>query len=313
MVESTDLFLFLTINFAFILLVRRNSSIVKVRKSRGDYSSDDIPDLSLEQLRFYVKWTESDFNNISDIKKNIISLWKAVKSNFHTYRCIQSMSYLNPRAQEFSVYQNLLQHYRSKQSIKVADIGCCFGQDTRQLILDGIPPSSIYSIDIHDGYWKAGLDLFEDTLKPNGPISQVNTCFHDMTLPLYDINSIESNQTDIFFESFDFIILMAVLHTISIQQQNLLLNRIHKMLKSHQGIIMGSCVGANDPGKWYLTPDGKNERYLHSRSSLYDLMLQIGFTDIDITEREPQMNNCSIDIDHQVERKRIYLKFTAKA
>ena len=33
------------------------------------------------------------------------------------------------------------------------DIGCCLGQDTRQLILDGIPQSSIRATDITPQYW----------------------------------------------------------------------------------------------------------------------------------------------------------------
>jgi hypothetical protein len=33
------------------------------------------------------------------------------------------------------------------------DIGCCFGQDTRQLILDGVPANSITSTDLTPDYW----------------------------------------------------------------------------------------------------------------------------------------------------------------
>ena len=35
------------------------------------------------------------------------------------------------------------------------DVGCCFGQDTRRLELDGVPHSSIYSTDIISDYWWA--------------------------------------------------------------------------------------------------------------------------------------------------------------
>lgn len=35
------------------------------------------------------------------------------------------------------------------------DIGCCFGQDTRQMILNGIPQSSIKATDITPQYWSA--------------------------------------------------------------------------------------------------------------------------------------------------------------
>ena len=40
-------------------------------------------------------------------------------------------------------------------SALIQDLGCCFGQDTRQLILDGVPESSIRATDITPDYWSA--------------------------------------------------------------------------------------------------------------------------------------------------------------
>ena len=40
-------------------------------------------------------------------------------------------------------------------SALMQDLGCCFGQDTRQLILDGISESSISATDITPDYWFA--------------------------------------------------------------------------------------------------------------------------------------------------------------
>lgn len=35
------------------------------------------------------------------------------------------------------------------------DVGCCFGQESRKLILDGFPRANIIASDIIPGYWRA--------------------------------------------------------------------------------------------------------------------------------------------------------------
>ena len=307
-----ELFIFLASSVGSILWVRYQ--LKKEKKSRLHFNSDETPTITEEQLNFYIKWTQSENLHVDDIKKHIIDTWIIVKSKFHTYGCIQAMSYLNPRVKELSTYNKIIQHYEMEKSIKVADIGCCFGQDTRQLILDGIPSNSIYSIDFHDGYWNAGIMLFQD--KSEGPLSQVNTSFHDMTLPLNDKDSIESYHPQGFMETFDFIILQAVLHTISLPQQEALLYRAHKMLKSNnnQGVIMGVTVGSDQCGEWYLTPDGSNRRYLHSATSLKDLFHRTGFSNVQIIEKDSILGiNVKSFLQYDDDRKKLYFEFSATA
>ena len=42
------------------------------------------------------------------------------------------------------------------------DIGCCFGQDPRQLVADGAPSENIYGLDIEGPLIDIGYDLFMD-------------------------------------------------------------------------------------------------------------------------------------------------------
>ena len=42
------------------------------------------------------------------------------------------------------------------------DLGCCFGQDLRQLVADGAPSENIYGLDIEGPLIDLGFDLFVD-------------------------------------------------------------------------------------------------------------------------------------------------------
>ncbi|KAF8864557.1 hypothetical protein BDZ45DRAFT_737120 [Acephala macrosclerotiorum] len=48
------------------------------------------------------------------------------------------------------------------------DLGTCLGQDSRKLIHNGIPPSSVYGSDIFPGYESVGHALFNDTSTTRG-------------------------------------------------------------------------------------------------------------------------------------------------
>jgi ubiquinone/menaquinone biosynthesis C-methylase UbiE len=42
------------------------------------------------------------------------------------------------------------------------DLGCCFGQDLRQLAADGAPTTNMYASDLRGELWELGYDLFRD-------------------------------------------------------------------------------------------------------------------------------------------------------
>ena len=42
------------------------------------------------------------------------------------------------------------------------DLGCCFGQELRQLVVDGVPSEQLYRIDVDARFLDMGYDLFCD-------------------------------------------------------------------------------------------------------------------------------------------------------
>lgn len=49
-----------------------------------------------------------------------------------------------------------------KNGETLLDLGCCFGQDLRQLVADGAPSENIYGLDIEGPLIDVGYDLFMD-------------------------------------------------------------------------------------------------------------------------------------------------------
>ena len=262
------------------LALQRFHRSVLLSTSTGNFDKDEEPELSQEQLNFYSKWTGQP----ADVEF-IVANWRALKKRFHTYRCVQTMSYLVPRTKRLKAYNQILIKFEESKEVKIADFGCCFGQDARQLIMEGIPPSQITVVDIHDGYWKAGLQLFRDDNISNSRLQGIRECWFDISLPFGHPLSIESRfPSDV--GMYDFIILQAVLHTMSLEQHKIALMRILRLLKKGSGVLMGAAAGADKAQQWVFTPDGKNHRYLHSPETLRKLLNELGYSKVEVGEQQ---------------------------
>lgn len=86
-----------------------------------------------------------------------------------------------PRSLHPPLYPDLLSHLKTPHSppTKFLDLGTCLGQDTRKLIHNGIPSSSIYGSDLFLAYETAGFSLFKDEEKMKG---------HLITADIFDLN-----------------------------------------------------------------------------------------------------------------------------
>ena len=270
--------LFLYAGSVIATLLLRRYRIAQLYRSRGNFDEDDVPSLSRQKIEFWSQWTGEVCEEAL-----IVSNWRALKKQFHTYRCIQGMSYLVPRVARHSAYERVLAKFKTSGDIKIADFGCCFGQDDRKLILDGVPARCITVVDIHDGYYKAGMELFKDT--GSGRLAGIKECWFDISLPFGHSSSLEAKFPDA-EGTFDFVILQAVLHTMSLEQHRVALTRILRLLKKESGILLGMTVGAVVAQPWVRTPDGQAQRYLHSTSSLSALFTELGYRSSEVVQRD---------------------------
>ena len=45
---------------------------------------------------------------------------------------------------------------------KLLDVGCCFGQDLRRLVVDGAPSENLVGLELKPQFLSLGYDLFAD-------------------------------------------------------------------------------------------------------------------------------------------------------
>ncbi|KAJ5731789.1 uncharacterized protein N7483_006297 [Penicillium malachiteum] len=64
------------------------------------------------------------------------------------YPCIGHYRFLNLTLRIHSLYESILTRLKSNPSSHYLDLGCCFGQDLRQLVYDGVPSAQLIGLDI---------------------------------------------------------------------------------------------------------------------------------------------------------------------
>ena len=241
--------------------------------------------ISKIDLEFISKWTsEAD---LEKLRAHILKLWLLCKKSYHSYRCIERMMFLTPRLPKHFAYQTLIKFLKEsdKEKKQLLDLGCCFGQEVRQLIQEGIPTTSITAADIHDGYWNVGREFFMDNLSHSSTrLDGVSTIFDDFAqsypLPAEATNRI----VDSLINNFNAIICQMVFHVLTKEQTENLVKRICAMLKKG-GILIGSCVGSKEEScSWGVTPKGDGARQLQSMKSLFELLNENGFEGVEVKE-----------------------------
>ncbi|KXS95994.1 hypothetical protein AC578_8084 [Pseudocercospora eumusae] len=77
------------------------------------------------------------------------------------YPCIGQWKFLALTFLKHPKYQTILSRLKSGQTF--LDVGCCFAQDMRQMIADGVPSDHLYGIEIEKELVDIGYDLFDDS------------------------------------------------------------------------------------------------------------------------------------------------------
>ena len=68
---------------------------------------------------------------------------------------MQHFLFLQQRITQHEYYPQVLAAVKGGQTIHFLDVGMCFGQDTRQLIMSGMNPADMTVADLYDHYWCA--------------------------------------------------------------------------------------------------------------------------------------------------------------
>ena len=91
------------------------------------------------------------------------------------YPCIGHYRFLTLTLLTHPLYPQILSRLTSSPSTIFLDLGCCFGQDLRQLVADGAPSSQLIGLDIESQLVELGFDFFldRDTLRSKFLIADI--------------------------------------------------------------------------------------------------------------------------------------------
>ncbi|KAI0788412.1 hypothetical protein C8Q74DRAFT_1367139 [Fomes fomentarius] len=79
------------------------------------------------------------------------------------YPCIRIFEFLRLKIARLPAYPTLLNLGKERPNAILLDLGCCFGNDVRKAVLDGVPVENIVASDIDPGFWELGHELFRTT------------------------------------------------------------------------------------------------------------------------------------------------------
>jgi ubiquinone/menaquinone biosynthesis C-methylase UbiE len=146
------------------------------------------------------------------------------------YPCVGQWQWLRSILPTFKSYSIALERIINNDN--VLDLGCCFGQELRQLAADGAPTNNMYASDLHSELWEIGYDLYRDrdTMKAQfiqADILDENSRLNDLT-----------RKIDVF-------IICQLLHLFSWEDQIKACKTMVKMSKPGS-IIIGYQLGQTD-------------------------------------------------------------------
>ncbi|KAF5355072.1 hypothetical protein D9756_005754 [Leucocoprinus leucothites] len=80
----------------------------------------------------------------------------------YPYPCIRIFEFMKLKIARLPDYQKFLDVGKKPGAI-VLDLGCCFGNDFRKAIRDGIPAEHVIASDLQGAFWHLGKELFKIT------------------------------------------------------------------------------------------------------------------------------------------------------
>ncbi|KAI1094964.1 hypothetical protein F5B19DRAFT_393841 [Rostrohypoxylon terebratum] len=125
-------------------------------RNRGWYQ-DDLTDVNEPMRRLLENYSKVPGSEVVRHVNNIRE--RGFASN--PYPCIGLYRFTNLTLITLPIYDAIVERLKAADA-RFLDIGCCFGQDLRQLVLDGVPSEHLIGLDIEKALMELGYDLFLD-------------------------------------------------------------------------------------------------------------------------------------------------------
>ncbi|GJQ13878.1 hypothetical protein GpartN1_g5669.t1 [Galdieria partita] len=196
---------------------------------------------------------------------------EAIKRDIR-YGCISQLYFLETHLHKNPFYKEYLHQYGGLYDKKAADIGCCLGTDTRQLLLDGLECRNLVAFDVSESFISLGFQLFEDS------DSQLALRFFAKSVLDTDLAAFIEEKYGL--GPLDFALVNSVLHSFDESLAKIAVRNIASLLKS-KGHILGYIPTKVDSP--VQLPAGSDAyRFYHTESSLQKLLEENGFESIKV-------------------------------
>ena len=183
-----------------------------------------------------------------------------------SYACIGQMRFLSYNLSLLPFYQEVLTRLRAEAVF--LDAGCCFGQELRYLVHDGIPSSQLYGFDLEPAFIELGYELFRDQTKIQTTFVSGDVLASPGSTEYGDLVKLQGVADIVFASSF--------LHVWDWNEMVTAAKSLVSMTRSQPGsIIVGKQLGSTEAGR-YKMPTASGFNFRHNVESMKRFWDQVG-------------------------------------
>lgn len=188
----------------------------------------------------------------------------------YPYPCVGKFRFLDFSISSHPLYSTVVARLKDSSEC-LLDLGCCFGQDIRRLVADGVPGENLYGADLQPGFMELGYELFKDKdrLKSHFMVGDV---FDDEGEGGIELKKLDGKIDIVHAASF--------FHLFSWDQQVQVGTRVVRLLNptTKNAVLLGRHVGSSEPGTYIgcVIAGTKGRRYRHSPDSFQKMWDEIG-------------------------------------
>jgi len=241
-------------------------------------SKGDHPDKQVGSRDKDVGWYLKNIENVSDSTRALLENYSKIPSDqvvshclkirdqawdVFPYPCIGQFRFLDLSIGLHPLYQEILSRMKTGKQ-KYLDLGCCFGQDIRRLVADGVPSENCYGSDLRLDFMQIGYKLFldEDALK-------TEFIAGDVFDPESNLKKLEGNM--------DVIHAAAFFHLFGWDEQKAIARRVLKLLKPQKdSLLVGRQVGNVKGGEFPHRTNPSRSMFRHDNETWKQMWTEIG-------------------------------------
>jgi len=182
------------------------------------------------------------------------------------YPCIGLYRFTTLTLLNHPLYKSIVQKLKDGTGETIyLDIGCCFGQDLRQLAQDGVPSERLIGVDIEGPLMELGYELFLDRQTLRSRFVVIDIFKGAAQGPAW--TDLEQQGTDIIHCS-------AFFHLFTLEDQIAAAKQVAKLVKKG-GFIVGRQMGSVKPGDVPAVSEGSMS-YRHNPQTLQSMWDTVG-------------------------------------